>query len=126
MSGSQAMSGSQVHTWPDVDVIAGRFAGATASMSWDSESPMGTWSPRTYNDMTDPVFTEDAPQSLFDTARGTPAGPYAYACGTDQFAAAGTVGSKNLAMAAFGDGTTLLLDQGACRRSRTRWTRFPA
>jgi hypothetical protein len=101
-----------VHTWPDVDVISGRLSGADATMSWDSESPMGTWSPRTGNNMTDPAFTEDAPGSLFNTARGTTAGPYTCACGTDQFATAGTVGSKNLAMAAFPDGTTLLLDQG--------------
>src|SRR5207248_2173123 len=46
------------------------------------------------------------------TKRGTPVGPYTCACGNDQFATAGTVGSKNLAMAAFPDGTTLLLDQG--------------
>lgn len=101
-----------VHTWPDVDVISGRLSGAAATMSWDSESPMGTWTPRTGNNMTDPVFTEDAPGSLFDTARGTTTGLYTCACGTDQFATAGTVGPKNLAMAAFPDGTTLLLDQG--------------
>lgn len=103
---------SGVHTWSDVNVIKGQLSGADATMSWDSESPMGTWSPRTGNDMTDPVLTEDAPGSLFGTKRGTPVGPYTCACGNDQFATAGTVGSKNLAMAAFPDGTTLLLDQG--------------
>jgi hypothetical protein len=104
---------SGVRRWPDVDAIAGRFAGATASMSWDPESPMGTWSPRTGADMTDPVLTEDAPSSLFDTPRNTSVGPYTCTCGREEFATAGTVGSKKLAMAAFPDGLTLLLDQGA-------------
>lgn len=101
-----------VHTWPDAEVIGGRFSDATATMSWNSDSPMGTWSPRTHDDMTDPVLTEDAPSSLFNLARGTASGPHTCACATDAFATAGTVGSKNLAMAAFSDGTTLLLDQG--------------
>jgi hypothetical protein len=104
---------SGVHTWPSEDVVAGRFATSAASMSWDSESPMGTWVPRSHDDMTDPAFTDTAPGSLFATARGTPTGPYTCACGTDEFTTAGTVGDKDLAMAAFPDGTTLLLDQGS-------------
>ncbi|HEY3957266.1 MAG TPA: discoidin domain-containing protein [Streptosporangiaceae bacterium] len=104
---------SGVHTWPSESVIAGRFATAAASMSWDSDSPMGTWVPRSHDDMTDPAFTDTAPGSLFATARGTPTGPYTCACGTDEFTTAGTVGDKDLAMAAFPDGTTLLLDQGS-------------
>jgi hypothetical protein len=106
----QASAG--VHTWPDAEVIGGRFGDATATMSWDSNSPMGTWAPRTHDDMTDAAVTEDAPSSLFHLARGTASGPYTCSCGSNQFATAGTVGSKQLAMATFSDGTTLLLDKG--------------
>lgn len=110
---AQAALSDGVRTFPDEEVIGGQFANATATVSWKADSPMATWTPRSHDDLSDPVITDDEPGSLFDTARGTATGAYSCACAQHEFATADTVGGRDLAMAAFSDGTTLLLDRGS-------------
>ncbi len=105
-------AGDGVHSWPDVSVTGGRLTSAFASMSWDSDSPMAVWVPRSRDDQSDPVTTLVAPTSLFAQPRGTQVGAHSCACASNEFATAGTIGSRDVAMAAFADGTTLLLDRG--------------
>jgi hypothetical protein len=102
---------SGVTQLPSVDVIAARLPGASAYMSWDTESPMGLWIPREEQHLDDPLLTYYAKGSLIGSATGT-VSAYSCACADDRFSTAGVIGGRDFSMTTFPDGTSLLLDRG--------------
>ncbi|HZC72110.1 MAG TPA: discoidin domain-containing protein [Jatrophihabitans sp.] len=102
---------SGVTQFPSIDVIAARLPGASASMSWDTESPMGLWVPREEQHLDDPLFTYYAKGSLIGSASGAVTA-HNCTCDADRFSTAGVIGGRDFSMSVFPDGTALLLDRG--------------
>ncbi len=100
-----------VTQFPSVNVIAARLPGASAYMSWDTDSPMGLWIPREEQHLDDPLLTYYEKGSLVGSAAGA-VSSYSCACAQDRFSTAGAIGNRDFSMTVFPDGTALLLDRG--------------
>lgn len=97
--------------FPYSDFIAARLGKAFVSMSWDPTRPLALVVPNGEATLDDPILSYYAPKNLLGGITGT-VGPHSSFAAADRFSSAGSIGTRRLALTAFADGTTVLLDRG--------------